>query len=398
MTLQRVVVVGASLAGLRAAETLRREGFDGTLTVVGDEPHLPYTRPPLSKQILKGEWEPERAALRPAATYEGWDLRLGRRAVALDVAARRVLLDGDEPLPFDGLVIATGASPRWPAGLPRLEGVHVLRTLDDCSAISAEVAQAPRVAVIGAGFIGAEVAATCRQRGLDVALIEALPVPLARGLGERMGAACAELHRDHGVALHLGNAVETLEGGSRVEAVRLADGSRVEADLVVVGVGVAPSTGWLEGSGLALGDGVRCDATGAAAPGVYAAGDVARWPHPLYGEEIRVEHWSNANEQGAAVARNLLHPGLAEPFSPVPWFWSDQYGTRITFVGRVRPDDHVEVARGSVDERRFIAIYGRDGVVVGALGFDEPKRVLGLHGLLAGRAPLADAVAAARAD
>ena len=271
-----VVVVGASLAGLRAVEELRHRGFDGPITVVGAEPHLPYDRPPLSKQLLAGEWGLDRVALTVPTPGGldglGVDWRLGTRAVGLDTARRRVALEGGEELPYDGLVIATGATPRRLPGTDGLAGVHTLRTLDDALAIRAELdAGAGRVVVIGAGFIGAEVAATCRARGHAVTLLEALPVPLERALGREMGTVVAELHRDHGVDLRLGVGVAGFEGDGRVERVRLADGSAVPADLVVVGIGVSPATDWLAGSGLALDDGVVCDATTLAAPGIVVA-------------------------------------------------------------------------------------------------------------------------------
>lgn len=403
--MQQVVIVGASLAGLRVAETLRQAGFDGEIRLVGSEPHLPYDRPPLSKQVLAGEWEPDRIGLRPAEMYDelGLDLLLGRTAQSLDLSARRVLLDDGEPLPFDGLVIATGAVARTLPGTPPLAGIHVLRTVEDCLAIRADLDAGPRrVVVVGAGFIGSEVAATARRRGLEVTILEALPVPLGRALGEEMGRVCGALHRDEGVDLRLGVGVEGFEGVERVEAVRLADGSRVEADVVVVGIGVRPATDWLEGSGLTLRDGVVCDERSAAlgAPGVFAAGDVARWPNPLFGEEMRVEHWTNAVEQGDAAARNLLawargEPG--EPYAPVPYFWSDQYDTKIQFVGRARPDDRVEVVKGAVDDRKFVAIYGRDGRIVGCLGFSMPRWVMQYRRLIAERATWDEALALAAA-
>ena len=314
---RRVVIVGASLAGLRAAETLRTEGFEGSVVLIGAERHLPYDRPPLSKKSHRGEWEPDRIALRKPDEYSSLDFEmlLGERATALDVHARRVTLASGEHIAYDGLVIATGSAPRRLPNQPNLAGVFELRTLDDCLALRAEsTARRARVVVIGAGFIGAEVAATARGRGLDVSLVEALPVPLVRGLGAEIGHACAELHRAHGVDLHLGTGVESFEGSTRVEAVRLTDGTVIAAEVVVVGVGVAPVTDWLKDSGLELRDGVVCDATlNAGAPDVYAAGDVARWPNALFGEEIRVEHWTNAAEQGAAAAHNLLATWRAAP-------------------------------------------------------------------------------------
>ena len=395
--LQHIVVVGASLAGLRAAEALRDAGYDATLTLVGAERRMPYDRPPLSKQVLSGEWDAERTDLRDRASYEALDLdlRLGRTATALDLAARTVELDGGETVRFDGLIVATGTAPRVLPGTPALEGIHTLRTLEDCLAIRRAFDDGGRVAVVGAGFIGSEVAATARERGLDVTLIEAAPVPLVRAVGEEMGRVCAALHDDHGVDLRLGAGVEGFEGSGRVQRVRLSDGTAVDADVAIVGVGVAPSTGWLESSGLALRDGVVCDATCAAsAPGVYAAGDVARWRNPLFDDEMRVEHWTNATEQGRAAALNLLAgPADATPFAPVPYFWSDQYGVKIQLVGHVRPDDEVRVVHGSIDDRKFVALYRRGARLVGALGFDRPGLVMACRRLIAERASWEDALA-----
>ncbi|TML65477.1 MAG: hypothetical protein E6G17_00555 [Actinobacteria bacterium] len=397
--LRRVVVVGASLAGLRAVETLRQAGYDGRLTLVGAERGLPYDRPPLSKQVLKGDWEPDRIVLRESDRWDelDLDLRLGRDATSLDLTERSVELDGGERVGFDGLIVATGARPRLLPGTPELDGIHTLRTLDDCLTLRAAFEAMPRVVVVGAGFIGAEVAATASQRGLDVTLLEALPVPLARGLGEEMGRACGALHRDHGVDLRCGVGVEGLEGDGRVERVRLSDGSAVDADVIVVGVGVAPVTGWLASSGLAIEDGVVCDATCAAsAPGIYAAGDVARWDNPLFGRSMRVEHWTNATEQATAAARNLLAgPAAAEPFAPVPFFWSDQYDTKIQYVGAAEPGDLVRVVHGSVEDRKFVALYGRDGRLTAALAFSMPRLLMGYRRLLADRATWDDALALA---
>jgi NADPH-dependent 2,4-dienoyl-CoA reductase/sulfur reductase-like enzyme len=324
------------------------------------------------------------------------------RAERLDLTERKVSLSDGSAVAFDGLVIATGAAVRRLPGQPDLDGVHVLRTLDDCLALRAVlVTGTPRVVVIGAGFIGAEVAATARGLGCQVTIVEALSVPLVRALGPEMGMACAELHRDHGVELHLGVGVEAIEGAERVERVRLNNGTSVEADVVVVGVGVAPATAWLEGSGLELRDGVVCDATLAAGPpGVYAAGDVCRWTNNLFAEEMRVEHWTNAAEQGAHAARSLLStargtPG--EPYASVPFFWSDQYGTRLQFLGRAGPDDEVRVVSGSVEERGFVALYGHGGRLRGVLGLARPKLVMGYQKLLAAAISWEDALAHAAA-
>ncbi|HWW44152.1 MAG TPA: FAD-dependent oxidoreductase, partial [Acidimicrobiia bacterium] len=390
-TLRTVTVVGGSLAGLRTAEALRRQGFDGTIRIVSAERELPYDRPPLSKQVLAGTWEPERARLRGGDELDA-DWLFGRRAIALDPATHTVTLDGGERLDADAVVLATGASPRrLPAAVapPELVGVHVLRTMDDCLALRADLERRPRVAVIGAGFIGSEVAATAKAMGADVVVVEALPVPLERALGPEMGPIAATLHRDNGVEVRLGVAVDGLEGdgSGRVAQVRMADGTAVDADVVVVGIGVAPETAWLEGSGLELRDGVVCDSRCRAAPGIVAAGDVARWYHEGIGDHLRVEHWTNASEQGDAAARALLEGDAAPPYTPVPYFWSDQHGTKIQFVGHSRPGDDVAVVEGSVEERRFVAAYGRAGRLVGALLWNRAARVPRFLELLAAGAP-----------
>jgi NADPH-dependent 2,4-dienoyl-CoA reductase/sulfur reductase-like enzyme len=397
--LRSVVVVGASLAGLRAVEALRHQGFDGRVTVVGAEPHLPYDRPPLSKELLAGKWEPDQLGLRRQPYDElAVDWRLGRRAVRLDLAARAIELDDGERLAFDGAVLATGSTPRTLPGTPPLAGIFTLRTLDDSLAIRAELDRGPRVVVVGAGFIGSEVASTCRQRGLEVTVLEALPVPLVRGLGPVLGGVLGDLHRDHGVTLRCNALVAGFEGRDRVERVRLADGTGIDADLVVVGVGVFPETRWLEGSGLTLDDGVLCDETCRAAPGVVAAGDVTRWPNPLFGgAPMRLEHWTNATEQGVHAAHTLLAGDAAEPFAPVPFVWSDQYGTKIQTVGDVGADDDIEIGHGDLEERRFVALFGRGGRLVGALGFSRPRQVMQYRRMVEQRATFEDATAHMRA-
>lgn len=399
--LQRVVIVGASLAGFRAAEELRDRGFSGRITMVGDEPHRPYERPPLSKEVLAGEQPPEVTTIEPVGSSVDdldVDWYLGATASGLDTADRCVLLGGGERIPYDGLVIATGASARRLPGTDHLEGVHTLRTLDDCLAIRAALDASPRcVAVVGAGFIGAEVAATCRSRGIDVALIEALPVPLERGLGPAMGAVVADLHRANGVDVRLGVGVVRIEGGERVERIRLTDGSVLDVDLVVVGIGVSPNTEWLEGSGLAIDNGVVCDETCLAAPGIVAAGDVASWPNIRFGEKMRVEHWDNAVEMGAHAARTLLSaPHDAQPYTPVPWFWSDQYDRKIQLAGRSGATDEVAIVAGSVEERRFVAFYGRGGRVVGVLGMSMPAKVMRWRAHVDAATPWDQALADAR--
>ena len=367
--LSRIVVVGASVAGYGAIQELRKAGYEGALTLVGAEDRLPYDRPPLSKQVLAGDWEPDRVDFRLPDTLD-IELRLGSAASALDLGERTLRLASGAELPYDGLIIATGAAPRQLPGSEGIEGVHVLRTLDDCLAVRAAFEQGARVAVVGAGFIGCEVAATARRRGLEVSLIEALPLPLAGALNPEIGQACADLHRAHGVDLRCGVMVEGIDGGQRAERLRLSDGSTVEADVVVVGIGVTPATAWLQSSGLTLDDGVVCDSTCMAAPGVYAAGDVARWYNPRYARPMRIEHWTNAMEQGRAAARNLLAgPEDAEPYDHLPYFWSDQYDTSIQLAGRTDGSDEFRVVRGSLEDGEFIALFRAGERIAGLLGF-----------------------------
>jgi NADPH-dependent 2,4-dienoyl-CoA reductase/sulfur reductase-like enzyme len=361
------------------------------VVLVGAEGHWPpYDRPPLSKQVLTGAWDSERVRLRVGDPFDA-DLVLGRRAVALDLAAGSVGLDDGTSVAFDGLVIATGATPRSLPGTETIAGVHVLRTLDDCVALRHDLDSARRVVVVGAGFIGCEVAASCRTLGLDVALVEALELPLVRVLGPQMGAVAADLHRANGVALLLGIGVRAIEGDSRVERVILGDGSSLDADVVVVGIGVTPETGWLDGSGLAIDDGVVCDeacvATGSGGR-VVAAGDVARWTNPLYGESMRIEHWTNAGEQAAHAVRALVYGAeAAGGFAPVPYFWSDQYTTKLQFLGTCARDDEVLIVEGSVEAGKFVAAYGRGGTTVGALCVNCPPRTIPWRQAIEARAP-----------
>ncbi len=378
-----IVVIGASLAGVTAVVTLRDSGFDGRIVVLDPSPELPPDRPPLSKQVLAGDWEPHQAVNRSAIrmTELGVDLRLGVAATSLDAATRVVAASDGERIQSNGIIIATGASPRHLPDEPA--GVHVLRTMEDCLSLRADLDDGPRrVAVIGAGFIGAEVAATCRGRGLEVTMIEAGPVPLGRVLPGDVGRFIATLHQGHGVDVHLGVGVDGLESDDRgrVSSVRLADGSTVDADVVVVGIGVAPSVGWLEGSGLTLDDGVRCDATLLAAPGIVAAGDVASWPNERFGQMMRVEQWENAIEQGEHAARRLLAElGLGESpgsFDPIPWFWSDQYDRKLQMAGRPSGEDELHVVEGTIDEQRFVALFRRGDQVSAVLGVNRPRHVM----------------------
>jgi NADPH-dependent 2,4-dienoyl-CoA reductase/sulfur reductase-like enzyme len=386
MSLQRIVIVGASLAGVSAAEKLRALGYDGKLVLIGGENALPYDRPPLSKQVLLGAWPPERTALRAKEQYADLaiDLRLGLWVTALDLRDRYALVDTGERVPFDGLIIATGVEARaLPAARP-LRGVHLLRTLADCIAIHAAFVCRPDVVVIGAGFIGAEVASTARSRGLKVTVVEPQPVPLFRAVGPKVGTHCARLHSDHGVDLRLGLSVSRLLGDSRVEAVELSDGSTIRADVVVVGIGAEPRTQWLETSGLELNNGVVCDEYCAAAPGVFAAGDVARWRDPVLKSTTRIEHWTNAIEQGRAAAENLiLGLDARKPFCPVPYVWSDQYGSKLQFLGRISPNDEEFVLQCSERHDRLLALYGRAGRLSGVVTFNWPQMLAVTRQLIA---------------
>lgn len=391
----RIVVVGASLAGWNAVRALRAEGFGGSLTLVGDESHGPYDRPPLSKDYLAGRADRDRLDLTAHDDVAALDVdrRVGTAAVALDVAGRTVRLADGASLDFDGLVVATGARVRHLPGTEALAGVHALRTVDDADALRADLAGGPRrVVVIGAGFIGLEVAATARQAGHDVTVVEAAPTPLVRSVGARVGATIAEVHRGHGVDVRLGVGVDAVEGDRAVQGVRLDDGTVIAADVVVAGIGVTPATEWLASSGLTLEDGVRCDGTCLAAPGVVAAGDVASFPNALFDDEVmRVEHWDHAIAMGAFAARRLLAGDAwdpAERFAPVPFFWSDQYDRKLQSVGRIRPDDEVVLLDGDPAEHRFVTVHVRAGRVVGAFGMNRPRHVMRLRGLIADRADL----------
>ncbi|RSN63944.1 NAD(P)/FAD-dependent oxidoreductase [Actinomadura sp. WAC 06369] len=376
-----VVVAGAGAAGVAAAETLRREGYEGPLVLLGDEPAPPYDRPPLSKQVLTGAWEPERTDLRDADHFAGLDVRLVRgRATGLDVGRALVRVEGAPDLPYDGLVIATGLRPRRLPECRDLAGVHVLRDRSDALALRAALRDAlrdgRRAVVVGAGFLGLEVAAAARGMGLEVTVADPLPVPMTRQVGPRVGAAVAALHRDRGVDLRMGAGIEeAVAEDGRVAAVRLSDGTTVRAGVVVVAVGAEPAVGWLRGSGLPLGDGVECDEHCRAAPGIYAAGDVASWLNPRYGRRMRVEHRTNATDQGAAAAHNLLH-GDVKPFAPLPYFWSDQYDVKIQAHGVFPEGSDVTIEEGAVEDGRFVALYRSGGALTGVLGWNLPARVM----------------------
>lgn len=383
---RRLVVVGASLAGLRAVEAARKTGFDGEIVLIGAEEHLPYDRPPLSKAFLAAAEDGGEPAEVPWFRTEevlreelGVDVRLGSPATALDTDARTVTVGGEQ-VAYDALVIATGAHARTLPGTEGLDGVHPLRTLDDSLAVRARLEAGARTVVIGAGFIGSEIASTARKRGLEATIVEALPTPLVRATGHEMGAAIAALHELNGTTLRCGVGVAAIEGDGTVERVVLADGSTIEADLVVVGIGVVPSVAWLEGSGVTLdGDigGVVCDErlwTGV--PGVYAAGDVASWFNPTLGERQRMENWTAAAEQGAAAARNALDPDNARPYGTVPYFWSDWYDVRIQFVGSPAADEVRLVDGDPASGGRWVALYRRGDRLIGALTVNGQTEIM----------------------
>lgn len=478
------VVVGSSLAGIRAAETLRAEGFRGRLVVIGAEHHPPYDRPPLSKQYLARTWGLDKLWLRPQAKLAALELELlsGHRATGLSVEERTVELDGADHVHFDGLVIATGAVPLTFDGTAGIGGVHLLRTVDDADALGAALGDGARLVVIGGGFIGCEVAATARHLGASVTIVEPLPTLLARALGHQVGEVCETAHREHGVDVRVGLgavallladgrrvpleqvipllertgaaragsadaagssfqppsegtaapsstgagtasssigagtasssagvAPEPVAGASvgaevsgagpglqaAVRAVELADGTTVAADVVLLGIGVAPVTGWLAGSGLAVDGGVVVGPTLHAAPGVVAAGDVARWPYGTEGRLVRVEHWTNASEQAVVAARSLLAgQAAAVAHDPVPYVWSDQYDLKIQVIGLPDADDDLHVVDGSVASGRFVALYSRQGTVTGAVGIGRPRQLMGVRPLVQRRATVAEAIAA----
>lgn len=368
-------MVGASLAGLSAARSLRKQGYDGRLVVIGDEPHRPYDRPPLSKEFLAGAIGEADLALET----DGEDLQaewlLGMRAAGFDPGDRALKLADGRSVRADGVVIATGATARMLPGGDGLAGVHTLRTLDDARALRADLAEGGRLVVIGGGFIGAEVASTAYGLGLDVTVVEAAPTPLAGPLGELMGGVVSTLHADHGVRLLCGVGVKGLSGTARVEAVLLEDGRCLPADTVVVGVGARPCVEWLDGCGVVLDNGVKCGADGrTSVSGLVAVGDCASWYDPVAGVHRRVEHWTGARERPDAAVAALLSGGAATPGVPKPpYFWSDQYGVRIQFAGHSAGADSVTVEEGLPDDRSFLAVYRRSGHPVAVLGMNQPR-------------------------
>jgi 3-phenylpropionate/trans-cinnamate dioxygenase ferredoxin reductase subunit len=370
------VIVGANLAGGRAAQALRKEGFDGRAILIGAEPDPPYERPPLSKEYLRGDIPREKIFIGTAEMYreQEIELRLGVRATGIEPREHRVELEGGERIGYHKLLLATGGRERRLA-VPgnELDGIYYLRTVADCERIAQELQPGRRLVVIGAGFIGAEVAATARGKGLEVHMLEMAVVPLGRALGEEMGRIYAEIHRDHGVQLYTGEAIERFQGGTRVERVVSSSGRAIDCDFVVVGVGLAPATELAEAAGLAVDNGIvvneYCETSAA---DVYAAGDVANFYHPVLETRLRVEHWSNAQNQGVASAKNML--GVREAYAEIPWFWSDQYELNMQYVGHATRWDEI-VVRGDVAARSFTAFYIEGGRLRAALAVNRQRDI-----------------------
>lgn len=399
-----MVIVGASLAGLRAAESLRSNGFDGTITAIGNESRGLYDRPPLSKKFLAGEWDADRISLRKPEEIValGVDWRFGTTATHLDIEGRSVETDKGT-VAFDACIIATGGIVRRLPNQPTYTGIHTLRTINDAEALRDDLAPNKKLVVIGAGFIGLEAAATAKAKGCDVTVLEGLPAPLIRGLGEDMGTAVARVHHDNGVKVRCNVRVEEILGGPHVTGVRITNENKateiVDADIVLVGIGVAPATDWLANSGLTINDGIVCDAHLKCAPGIFAAGDVARWPNALFADiepTMRVEHWTTAAEQGAHAAANALAHLNNQPLTPyaaVPFFWSDQFTSRIQFLGRGTNATDIRIVAGNPDEGKFAAAYFANDRLIAVLGVSMPKAVMPARALLATHTSQADALA-----
>lgn len=391
----RVVVVGASLAGVRTIQALRRLGCDAQVTLIGREPGIACDRPPLSKGFLSDPDATARPLLGPEdlAKLEVTPL-LGRSATDLAPAGQTVGTEGGERIGYDALVIATGSAPRLLPGLEPRPGVQVLRTAADAARIKVALSARARVVVVGGGFIGAEIASTGRGMGCAVTVIEPLPALMIRGLGPALSQAMTRRHLLAGTDLRLGVGVAGLEAGAagQDQAVRLSDGSTVPADLIVVAAGAVPETGWLRGSGLDASDGVLCDGQLAAVgvPGVYAAGDVARWHHPRYAEPVRMEHWTSAIEHAGVVAANLC--GQGRTHDSLPYVWSDQLGGRLQIFGRVQPDDDVHYVLGDESSDAFVAITGRADRLNAVVGFAAVRELLPYRKLLLDGAPLSAAL------
>jgi len=385
------VIVGASLAGAKAAETLRDEGFDGRIVLIGSEAERPYERPPLSKDYLRGESGRDKVYVHPEGFYaeREIELRLGSTAVSLDTGARQVGLDDGTRVPYDRLLLTTGSEPRrLPVPGAELDGVLYLRSVDDSDALRARLDAAGNVVVVGAGWIGCEVAASARQRGLEVTVLDPLGVPLERVLGSQLGAVYRDVHTDHGVRMLMETGVDAFEGDGRVERVRTSAGELLDCDFVVVGVGVEPRTRLAAEAGIAVRDGVAVDAQlRTDADGVFAAGDAASAQHPFYGEPIRVEHWANALNQGPAAARNMLGKGI--PYERLPYFFSDQYDVGMEYSGFARTWDRV-VLRGDPATREFIAFWMAGEIVIAGMNVNVWDVTDTIQSLVRARVPVED--------
>ncbi len=384
-----VIIVGGGLAAARTAEQLRRSEYAGAITIVSDEDHLPYDRPPLSKEVLRAETDD--VTLKPAEFYAENNITvlLGNGAKSVDTEAKTLTLADGSQLGYDELVIATGLVPKRIKSFPDLPGIHVLRNFDESLALRKEAATASRAVVVGAGFIGCEVAASLRKMGVDVVLVEPQPAPLASVLGQQIGDLVTRLHRAEGVDVRCGVGVSDVSGDDRVRKVTLSDGTELDADIVIVGIGSHPATEWLEGSGLEIDNGVVCDEGGrTSAPNVWAIGDVASWRDDV-GGQVRVEHWSNVADQARVLVPTML--GQEPPAAvSVPYFWSDQYDVKIQALGEPEATDTVHIVED--DGRKFLAYYERDGVVVGVVGGGFPGKVMKVRAKIAAGAPISDLI------
>lgn len=380
---ETLVIAGAGLAGGSAAATLRQEGFKGRVILIGAEPQPPYERPPLSKEYLRGESPFENALVQTADFYceYGIETRFGVRATRVDAAAKAIELDDGERVAYDGLLIATGGRNRR-VSTPGsdLEGIYELRTVVDCDRLREEIAPGRKAVVVGMGFIGSEVAASLRQSGVEVAVVDRNKAPLRRVLGEEVGRVMAGIHLDHGTELIFEDVVAAFEGAGRVERVTTQNGRSVECDFVVVGLGVEPETELVAGTGLEIHNGIVVDEyCRTNIEGIYAAGDVANHYHPVFGRHIRIEHWQNALRQGPAAARSMM--GNAEPYEEIPWFWSDQYEHNLQYAGFHTEWDEL-VVRGSMEERNFVAFYRKDGRVLAAVAINRGRDLRRSTGLI----------------
>jgi 3-phenylpropionate/trans-cinnamate dioxygenase ferredoxin reductase subunit len=388
---RRVVIVGGGLGAYRVAEQLRKLGHQGTITVLGAEVHRPYDRPPLSKQVLRGERDST-----AFADTDRLDVRwvLGSRALSVEVDSREVASDDGRVVSYDTLVLAPGGRPRTLPGIEVGSGVHVLRTIDDAQAIRESMRSRKRLVVIGAGFIGCEIAASARRVGCDVDLIEGLAAPLIRVLGSDAASRVMDLHNANGVRMHLGATVDCVlrDESTSVRGVRLGNGSIVEGRDVVVGIGIVPEVDWLVGSGVEIGDGIRCDGNGRTnVDNIYALGDAAQWWHPLAGGHRRIEHWTTTADQAVVVAATIMSPeaDAASALTAPPYFWSDQYDVKIQGMGFIDPSDDVELLRV---RDRDVLLYSRDGILRGVVGFSIPAAVMRTKPLIERRATVGEAV------